>query len=261
MDLLGGSCHRLRRRDGRLTNRAPCNVGQNGRRPPRSRAHRAAPRCPHRSRAAGAHGGRGPPRLCGALDAVRRHRQGQPGHPCRHVRAVRARARVGAGLPQAPAAHNGDRAGLVLRLSHHRLGLLPARDGECRPCVVDCLAARRALSRRRQARGGARPAHVGAVLQFPRAQVQREYGADAGVGGDDAVVPALVRDPPPARRGARRGGRGGGHVRQILVGVPAAGARHRGARRRQARGLFPLACALGDDRGRERWRSLPMRLG
>ena len=63
----------------------------------------------------------------------------------------------------------------------------------------------RALSRRRQARGGARPAHAGAVLQFPRAQVQRQYGADPGVGGDHAVVPALVRDPPPARRGARRG--------------------------------------------------------
>ena len=41
---------------------------------------------------------------------------------------------------------------------------------------------------------GLAAAHLRAVLQFPCAEVQRQHGADPAVGGDDAVVPALVRD-------------------------------------------------------------------
>src|SRR5262249_49775745 len=47
--------------------------------------------------------------------------------------------------------------------------------------------------------------------------------------------------------GGPRGG--GGDVWQVLVDLPAARARHCGARRPPARGLFPLASTLGDDRG------------
>ena len=107
-----------------------------------------------------------------------------------------------------------------------------------------------ALSRRRKARRRTGFAYFGAVLQFSRPQVQRQHGADAAMGGDDAVVPALVRDPAPARRRARRARGRGGNVRQILVGVPAARARRRRARRSAPRRLFPLPGAVGDDRGR-----------
>ena len=122
------------------------------------------------------------------------------------------------GYPKHPPLAHGGGARLVHRLPDRRLGLLPAGDGQCRPRAVDRLAARRRVSRRREARRRARAAHAGAVLQLPRAQVQREHGADAAVGGDHAVVPALVRDAAPARRGARRARGGGSDVRQVLVG-------------------------------------------
>ncbi len=51
-------------------------------------------------------------------------------------------------------------------------------------------------------------------------------------------------------RGLGRAVRGRLHVRQILVDLPAARARRRGAARPQARCLFPLGGTLGDDRGR-----------
>ena len=168
-----------------------------------SRAGRAAARCAHRSGAARAHGGRGPAGLCGAVDPLRRHRQGQPGHSRRHVRAVRARAGAGARLPQASAAGDGGRARLVRGLSRRRLGLLPAGHGECRRSRCGSPGGSTALlSRRRKARPGAGAAHAGAVLQFSRAQVQLQHDAHAAVGGDHALVPALVRDP--AHRSMRR---------------------------------------------------------
>ena len=53
-----------------------------------------------------------------------------------------------------------------------------------------------------------------------------------------------------ARCGAGRARCRGLHVRQVLVDRAADRARRRRARRPQARGLFPLGRALGDDRGR-----------
>ena len=50
--------------------------------------------------------------------------------------------------------------------------------------------------------------------------------------------------------GARRRAGGGRDLRQVLVGHAAPRARHRGADRSPSRRLFPLARALGDDRGR-----------
>ena len=47
-------------------------------------------------------------------------------------------------------------------------------------------------------------ADVGAVLQFPRAQVQRQHRADAAVGGDHVFLSALVSHAQPALRRARR---------------------------------------------------------
>ena len=57
--------------------------------------------------------------------------------------------------------------------------------------------------------------------------------------------------PARARRGARRASCAAAAMYgKYWSVVPAARARHRGARRPPARGLFPLAGALGDDRGR-----------
>src|SRR5262249_8346507 len=117
--------------------------------------------------------------------------------------------------------------------------------------AVDRLAALSPLSRWRETRRRARFAYAGAVLQFPRLEIQPEHGADAAVGGHDAMVPALVRDPARAGCGARWRRCRGMHVRQILVDRPAARTWPRCAPRPEARDLFPLGRALGDDRGRD----------
>src|SRR5262244_1624380 len=114
-----------------------CNDGHDAERAPPPRRDRAAARCARRSRPARAHGRRRSAELCGALDALRGDRQEQPGHSRRYVGAVRALPRALLRLSQAPAAGDGRGARLVQRLSHRRLGLLPAGDGECRFCAVD----------------------------------------------------------------------------------------------------------------------------
>ena len=110
------------------------------------------------------------------------------------------------------------------------------------------MAAVGAVPARRKARRRARVAHAGAVLQFPRSQVQREHDPAPAVGGNYPVVPALVRDAAELRRGARRAFRRGGYVRQVLVDLPAARARRCRAQRFSPRGVFPLAGAVGDHR-------------
>jgi len=98
-----------------------------------------------------------------------------------------------------------------------RVGFLPPGSSHGGARAVDRLAALRPLSRWGETRRRARPAHAGAVLQFPRVEIQPEQRADAALGGDHAVVPALVRDPASARCGARWPRCRGMHVRQILV--------------------------------------------
>ena len=68
-------------------------------------------------------------------------------------------------------------------------------------------------------------------FNFPRPEVQPEHRAAAALGGDHAVLPALVRDAPHARCGARRRAGRGRDLRQVLVGDAAPRARHRGADR------------------------------
>ena len=112
------------------------------------------------------------------------------------------------GYPKHPPLAMAGRAGLVHRVSRPRTG--PITCSRWRMSGWRCgstwrLSARFLDGEKRVVGLGA--SHSGAVLQFSRPQVQREHGADAGVGGDDALVPAVVRDPAPARRRARRPGR------------------------------------------------------
>ncbi len=78
--------------------------------------------------------------------------------------------------------------------SGRRVVILPVRDADAGDRAVGRLAAVGGLSRRREARRGPGAVDAGAVLQFPRAQVQRQHGADAVVGRDHVVVSALLHD-------------------------------------------------------------------
>src|SRR5438034_584852 len=162
-------------------------------RPPRRRAARSRP--PRTHRGAIAH------RLCRGVDALRRARQGQSGRAFRHGRGGRLVARAGVRLQQASAALRLGGESLVHGLPAGRLGLLSARHGPGRAGVVDRLDPVGAVARGRETGGRARAAHAGAVLQFPCAEIQREHGADPAVGGNDAVVFALVRNARPALGG------------------------------------------------------------
>ena len=141
-------------------------------------AHRAADGCAHRPRAAGAHGGRRSPGLCGALDPLRRHRQGQPGHPRRHVRAVRLSRR--SWHSATPSIRRSRWRSCAPGSRSFRPPTGPITCWRWRMSALALWIAWRlvgAFSRRREARGRARAAHAGAVLQFPRAEVQLQHGA------------------------------------------------------------------------------------
>ncbi len=73
------------------------------------------------------------------------------------------------------------------------MGLLSAFHGDGDARLMGRLDDLRALSRRRKARRRAGASHARSVLQFSRAEIQRQFDVDADMGADHVVLPALAR--------------------------------------------------------------------
>ena len=222
--------------------RNPCALRRLPSSPPARRADRSgAARAQHALRAR---------RLYRAVDALRHHRQIEPGPAFRHGRADRLVARSGARLRQASAARRRAGVAVVQRLPGGGVVLLPARHADAGAGAVDRLAAFGRLSRWRQARRRRGAAHAGAVLQFPCAQIQRQHGAAAAMGGGDFRLPAQLSHARRRMGGACRRAGGGLHAGEILVGVSARRPCIGRADRCAPRALFPLAGAMDHGGGR-----------
>ncbi len=214
------------------------------RRPPARRPCRPQPARAHGIPVAGG--------LCAGLGGLRHDRQIEPGPAFRHGRGDRLVARSVLGLPQTPAAGGRAGLGLVCGLSGHRVHLLPAGDADAGAGAVVRLAAVGGLSRHRKAHRRAGAADAGAVFQFPRAQVQCEHRADAGLGDDHVLVFALGPHPQRVLRRAGRFRRRFMYARQILVDLSAGRADRGGAARQAPRRLFQVTGALDLGGGRTR---------
>ena len=165
------------------------------------------------------------------LDALCGIGEGQPGHPFRHGRDGGVVARRDVRHAQTSASSGLAGRGVVQNFSARAVGLLSAVAGDGSRRVVGRLHGLAALSRRTQKRRRPGIADLGAVLQFPCVQVQRQFRHDAVVGADHLVLSALLRTPQHRLCGARRHGGGRRHDGEILVRGAAGRARHRGADR------------------------------